>query len=64
MGGYNRKYNMRDSDLNIGLPFFEWRFKAKIVDNIDQYKWTSYHSLVDKDKIKEYKDYIMEKLEF
>jgi putative transposase len=68
------------------LPFFEWRFKAKllkdedylakciayvnfnplkhqIVDNIDNYKWTSYHQ-IDKKKIDMYKDLILDELEF
>lgn len=68
------------------LPFFEWRFKAKliqdeeylakciayvnfnplkhqIVDNIDNYKWTSYHQ-IDKTKIEKYKDLLLEELEF
>jgi REP element-mobilizing transposase RayT len=66
-------------------PVFEWRFKAKlidnddylnqciayvnfnqlkheIVDNIDNYKWTSYHQ-IDKKKIEKYKDLILEELE-
>jgi len=67
------------------LPFFEWRFKAKlikdekylaqciayvnynplkhgIVDNIDNYKWTSYHQ-IDKKKIEKYSDMILDELE-
>ena len=67
-------------------PVFEWRFKAKIidndeyleqclayvnfnalkhkiVDNIDNYKWTSYHQ-IDKEKIEKYKDLVLEELEF
>lgn len=37
--------------------------KHKIVDNIDNYKWTSYHQ-IDKSKIEKYKDLILDELEF
>jgi len=78
---------MRQNNLETGLriPVFEWRFKAKIidnddylskciayvsfnplkheiVDNIDNYKWTSYHQ-VDKKKIEKYKDLVLDELE-
>jgi len=34
----------------------------KIVDNIDNYKWTSYHQ-VDKKKLEDYKDLVFDELE-
>lgn len=37
--------------------------KHWIVDNIDNYKWTSYHQ-IDKKKIEKYKDFILDELEF
>jgi len=37
--------------------------KHEIVDNIDNYKWTSYHQL-DKVKLDKYKDMNLEELEF
>ena len=37
--------------------------KHQIVDNIDNYKWTSYHQ-IDKKKIDIYKDLILDELEF
>jgi len=37
--------------------------KHEIVDNIDDYKWTSYHQ-IDKKKIEKYKDLILDELEF
>lgn len=37
--------------------------KHEIVDNIDNYKWTSYHQ-IDKSKIEKYKDLILDELEF
>lgn len=72
-------------DLKKRWPVFEWRFKAKIidnddylnqciayvnlnplkheiVDNIDNYKWTSYHQ-IDKSKIEKYKDFVLDELE-
>ena len=68
-------------------PVFEWRFKAKfinnkeylskslayvnfnpikheLVNNIDNYPYTSYHQLKNKEKIEQYKDLILEELEF
>ncbi len=70
----------------IKLPVFEWRFKAKLIDNddylykvlayvnfnplkhnivddINNYKWTSYHQ-INKEKIDKYKDLILDELEF
>jgi REP element-mobilizing transposase RayT len=78
--------NLDGTGTQLKLPVFEWRFKAKIidndeylehclayvnlnplkhniVDNIDNYKWTSYHQ-VDKDKINKYKNIVLEELEF
>ncbi len=83
---YRAKYSNSSPDSNLRWPFFEWRFKAKliskeeyfykclayvnfnplkhkIVKNIDDYKWTSYHQL-DKNKIEWYKDYILKELEY
>ncbi len=37
--------------------------KHKIVDNIDNYKWTSYHK-IEKKQISKYKDIILKELEF
>lgn len=37
--------------------------KHQIVDNIDNYKWTSYHQ-IDKKKIEIYRDLILDELEF
>jgi len=37
--------------------------KHQIVDNIDDYKWTSYHQ-INKKRLEKYKDYILEELEF
>lgn len=68
------------------LPFFEWRFKAKIitdeayleqclayvnfnalkhqiVNNIDDYPWTSYHQITNKDTIDRYRDLVLDELE-
>ncbi len=68
------------------LPFFEWRFKAKLIDsdrylykclayvnynplkhwivnNIDNYMWTSYHQ-IDEHKINKYMSTILEDLEY
>ncbi len=36
--------------------------KHNIVDNIDDYKWTSYHQ-IEKNKIEKYKDFILDELE-
>jgi len=36
----------------------------KIIKNIDDYKWSSYHLLKDKNKINDYKDLILNELEF
>ena len=82
------KYPLEDlgTGTPIKQPVFEWRFKAKIidnddylnkciayvsfnplkheiVDNIDNYKWTSYHQ-IDKKKIERYKDLMLDELEF
>jgi len=84
---FRSKYPLEniDSDIHIRQPVFEWRFKAKlidnkeylnkcisyicfnplkheIVDNIDNYKWTSYHQ-IDKNKIEKYKDLSLDELE-
>lgn len=68
-------------------PFFEWRFKAKLIDtdeylaqcmayvnynplkhevvkNIEDYPWTSYHQLENKNDIMWYKDMILSELEY
>ncbi len=37
--------------------------KHQIVDNIDNYKWTSYHQ-IEKTKIEKYKDLLLDELEF
>ena len=78
---FKRKY---ETGLR-GIPVFEWRFKAKlidsdeyleqciayvnfnplkheIVDNIDNYKWTSYHQF-NKEKLEKYKDLFLGELE-
>ena len=70
----------------VKWPFFEWRFKAKIidnedylmkclayvnynalkhgiVDNISEYKWTSYNQ-IDNKWIQQYKDLILDEMEF
>ena len=83
------KYPLEDTlgtGTQLKLPVFEWRFKAKIidndeyleqclayvnfnplkhkiVDNIDNYKWTSYHQ-IDKKKIEKYKYLELDELEF
>ncbi len=83
------KYPLEDilgTGTQMRLPVFEWRFKAKIidnedylekclayvnfnalkheiVDNIDNYKWTSYHQL-NKVKLEKYKDLSLDELEF
>jgi len=79
-------YFKRNFETGLRTPVFEWRFKAKIidndeyleqclayvnfnplkhkiVDNIDNYKWTSYHQ-IDKKKIEKYKDLELDELEF
>lgn len=79
-------YFKRNYETGLKTPVFEWRFKAKliqdeeylakciayvnfnplkhqIVDNIDNYKWTSYHQ-IDKTKIEKYKDLLLDELEF
>lgn len=38
--------------------------KHKIVDNIDDYPWTSYHQLNKTDKVNKYKDLELDDLEF
>jgi REP element-mobilizing transposase RayT len=78
---FKRKYG-----TDSRIPVFEWRFKAKIiensdylnkclayvnfnplkhniVDNIDNYEWTSYHQ-VNKEQIVKYKDLVLTELEF
>lgn len=37
--------------------------KHEIVKSIDDYEWTSYHQLTNKDKINQYRDLILEELE-
>jgi len=37
--------------------------KHEIVDNIDNYSWTSYHQITNKEKINKYKDLILWELE-
>ena len=37
--------------------------KHKLVDNIDNYKWTSYHN-INKKEVDIYKDFILKELEF
>lgn len=37
--------------------------KHNIVDDINNYKWTSYHQ-INKEKIDKYKDLILDELEF
>ena len=84
---YSMYYKKKYSEIGIvsKWPFFEWRFKAKlidtdqylqqclayvnfnplkheIVDNIDNYPWTSYHQ-IDKAKIVKYKDLTLDELE-
>jgi len=76
---YNLKYERRwpvfewrfkakiiDSDeyLEQCLAYVNFNaLKHNIVDNIDNYKWTSYHQ-IDKKKIEKYKDLVLEELEF
>jgi REP element-mobilizing transposase RayT len=80
-------YFKRKYETGLRMPFFEWRFKAKliqdeaylekclayvnfnavkhgIVDNIDDYPWTSYHQIIDKDKIEKYKDLMLDEFEW
>lgn len=38
--------------------------KHHIVDNIDEYKWTSYHQILSKQKIVKYKDLMLSELEY
>ncbi len=79
---YSKYFNIK---YKRKLTLFEWRFKAKlidnddylnqclayvnfnplkheIVDNIDNYKWTSYHQM-NKEKLKKYKDMSLDELE-
>ena len=37
--------------------------KHRIVENIDDYPWTSYHQITDKDKIEKHRDLILDELE-
>ncbi len=37
--------------------------KHKLMDNIDDYPWTSYHQITDKNSINAYKDLILDELE-
>lgn len=86
--GYSIWYRVKyPLDTGTKLPFFEWRFKAKlikdeqylqqclvyvnynaikheIVKDINDYSRTSYHQLENKDKIDQYKDLILDELEF
>jgi REP element-mobilizing transposase RayT len=78
--------DIQGTGTQLKLPVFEWRFKAKIidndeylehclayvnlnplkhniVDNIDNYKWTSYHN-INKKEVDIYKDFILKELEF
>ena len=79
-------YFKKKYETGLRTPVFEWRFKAKLlqdeeylarcmsyvnfnpvkhnlVEDIQEYPWTSYHQLSDKVSIDSYKDIILDELE-
>ncbi|MBW7954698.1 transposase [Candidatus Gracilibacteria bacterium] len=63
-GRFKAKLIKDDDYLEKCLAYVNFNpIKHKIVDNIDNYKWTSYHQ-IDKSKIEKYKDLILDELEF
>ncbi len=61
---FKAKYIETDEYLEQCLAYINFNpLKHNIVENISDYKWTSYHQL-DSNKINKYKDLILSELEF
>ena len=64
-GRFHAKHIADEQYLAQCLAYVNFNaLKHEIVQNIDDYPWTSYHQLSAKEKLSEYKDFLLEELEY